>query len=154
MSSGPLDPLDFWVGTGTWSPNMFATVSAFGALHASVPLLLTDGTQNVGVSCAPVEVGGTFWKDMDHDGIQNISEMQISGVNLGLFDPLGNLVATGTTDASGSYLFSNTLGTNTPSSIYGLILPATATGYTIRIASGEWSATGTLSGLTPTVVYQ
>ncbi|MFN8373746.1 MAG: hypothetical protein U0694_12840 [Anaerolineae bacterium] len=44
----------------------------------------------------------------------------MAGVVVQLVNSVGTTVATATTDASGSYLFSNAAGTSTGSSVYGI----------------------------------
>ncbi|MGB7347302.1 MAG: SdrD B-like domain-containing protein [Pirellulaceae bacterium] len=54
----------------------------------------------------PAEILGNVFNDTDGDCIFDAHEVGIAGVKVELFDGAGNLVATTTTDASGSYQFS------------------------------------------------
>lgn len=50
-------------------------------------------------------VGARVWNDVDGNGIQDENEMGIQGIEIGLVDEAGNIIATTTTDPNGNYLF-------------------------------------------------
>ena len=52
---------------------------------------------------------GTTFEDLDGDGIQDIDEPGIPGVNVILMDCNGTTIATTTTDPDGNYSFGNLL---------------------------------------------
>ena len=56
---------------------------------------------------APMQIGNYLWYDVNGDGIQNPGELPIVGVTVNLYDAVGELIATTTTDADGHYLFSS-----------------------------------------------
>ncbi len=56
---------------------------------------------------APASIGNFVWSDTNQNGIQDIGEAGIAGVNVTLERPDGSVVATTTTDVNGQYLFSN-----------------------------------------------
>ena len=56
---------------------------------------------------APASIGNFVWLDANQNGIQDVGETGISGVNVTLERPDGSVVATTTTDINGQYLFSN-----------------------------------------------
>lgn len=54
----------------------------------------------------PNTISGTIWTDRDADGIQDAGELgRYAGVTVVLYDLLGNIVGTTTTDANGNYSF-------------------------------------------------
>jgi uncharacterized surface anchored protein len=50
-------------------------------------------------------LGDRVWLDVDADGIQDPTEVGVSGVTVTLYDAAGNVVSTTVTDANGIYLF-------------------------------------------------
>src|SRR5690606_8831261 len=54
-------------------------------------------------------IGNFVWHDLNGDGIQNIGEPGMVGVNVSLLDISGFVVATTVTNANGNYLFDNIL---------------------------------------------
>lgn len=108
--------------------NTFGTAGGLGELMAlPVP--------------APIEIGDRVWLDNDGDGIQDPSEPGLAGVTVHLYQG-GNPtpVATTTTDANGSYLFTN-------------LLPNTA--YTVCLDNAaDATGTGPLAGKVLTVESQ
>lgn len=54
----------------------------------------------------PGTIQGSVWTDLDNDGGKGIGEAGQAGINVGLFDSVGNHVVATTTDQDGSYLFS------------------------------------------------
>jgi hypothetical protein len=81
---------------------------------------------------APIEIGNRVWTDTDSDGIQDAGEAPISGVIVDLVKS-GSIIATATTDANGNYYFSNAIGINTASAIYGITQLMPNMSYTVRI---------------------
>jgi len=53
------------------------------------------------------QIGDTVWYDLNGNGIQDELNSGAEGVTVDLLDSLGNIVATTTTNISGSYLFTN-----------------------------------------------
>jgi len=52
-------------------------------------------------------IGDYVWEDTNANGIQDAAESGISGVSVTLYDDLGQVVGSTTTDANGYYLFDN-----------------------------------------------
>jgi uncharacterized repeat protein (TIGR01451 family) len=52
-------------------------------------------------------IGDRVWRDNNNNGLQDSGEPGVSGVTVRLYDGSGTLVSTTTTNASGSYLFSD-----------------------------------------------
>ncbi len=90
---------------------------------------------------APLEIGNLVWQDLNGNGIQDAGEPGIAGVTVGLYDASGNLVATTTTDADGSYYFND-------SNVTAGVQPNSS--YTIQIESGNFSGVGNLNGFSVT----
>ena len=68
------------------------------------------GLGDVAALCnlAPLEIGNRLWIDRNADGIQNAGEPSMpAGVTVELRDSKGTIVATTTTDASGTYAFND-----------------------------------------------
>ena len=65
---------------------------------------LTDANNDFGYTL-PAMVGNYVWVDADVDGIQDGGESGLAGVTVNLLDAGGSTVATTTTAADGSYLF-------------------------------------------------
>jgi serine-aspartate repeat-containing protein C/D/E len=67
-----------------------------------------DLTWDAGIYCKPsASIGDRVWEDMNFNGIQDAGEAGIKGVTMKLLNAAGAVIATTTTDANGSYLFSN-----------------------------------------------
>jgi len=56
-------------------------------------------------------VGGTVWNDANSNGLLEGGEPRLPGVSVDLLDGSGNIIATTTTDANGTYTFTVPLGT-------------------------------------------
>lgn len=59
------------------------------------------------VNTPMASLGNKVWLDDDKDGIQDAGEMGVAGVTVTLYDATGKVVASTTTDAYGTYLFTN-----------------------------------------------
>ncbi len=73
-------------------------------------IVLGSGQQATGYNFCevpPAGLSGSVYLDSNNDGARNVGESGLSGVTLELRDAAGNLVATTTTDPSGSYTFEN-----------------------------------------------
>ena len=80
---------------------------------------------------APIEIGNRVWLDTDKDGIQDAGENGIPNVQVQLL--LGTtVIATATTDADGTYYFSNATATDMASKKYGLTQLQPSTAYTVK----------------------
>jgi len=75
-------------------------------------------------SLAPIQIGNIIWEDADGDGIQDPDELPIGGLVVNLYDAAGNLIATTTTLADGSWFFDSSDGIE-PNSSYTVALDAT-----------------------------
>jgi len=80
------------------------------------------------------DVSGRLWNDANRDGIQDLGEVGLSGVDVYIahftFPPT---IATNTTDASGSYSFSGMTNGN----YYVWVFPPTKYAFTVRDAGGD-----------------
>ena len=84
-------------------------------------------------SPAPLEIGNLVWSDDNGDGIQDPSEMGISGVPVELLKN-GAVIAMATTDASGNYIFSNFAnGISTSSHVYDITQLMAGMDYELRV---------------------
>ncbi len=54
-----------------------------------------------------VSIGNFVWNDMNNNGLQDVGEPGIEGVNIQLIDLLGSIVQTTSSSANGSYGFTN-----------------------------------------------
>ncbi len=54
------------------------------------------------------EIGNLIWEDTNGDGLQNAGEPGLEGVQISLYDELGNYIAVATTDKMGNYFFNET----------------------------------------------
>ncbi len=87
---------------------------------------LTGGENNTdmdaGAYIEKASIGGRTWSDADEDGIEDGSEIAESGVTVELYNCLGGLVNSTTTDGTGAYSFTDV----TPNDYYikFAILPA------------------------------
>ncbi|KAA0259632.1 MAG: choice-of-anchor A family protein [Chlorobiota bacterium] len=68
-------------------------------------LTLDAGLKNEPVY--PASIGDKVWEDTDKDGIQDAGENGIANVTVKLYDCMGVLQSTTTTDANGNYSFTN-----------------------------------------------
>ena len=72
---------------------------------------LTD-SQTIAIAVDAGAINGIVWDDTDLDGIQDVEEAGMAGVTVNLFDALGSLVASTTTDALGRYTFNAVVAGN------------------------------------------
>ncbi len=110
----------------------------------------TGGDIDVFGCIAHIEIGNVLWIDTDQDGQQSPGEAFVAGVEIGLYDSTGSLIATAVTDANGNYVFSSAPGTSTGSAQYGLALAPNTT-YTVGVLDSNFAAGGPLEGYVPTV---
>jgi protocatechuate 3,4-dioxygenase beta subunit len=75
---------------------------------------ITDGDANTNSNLTidfglyrPASLGNYVWHDENEDGIQDGSESGVPGVTVTLYDGSGTVIATTTTDSTGSYRFDN-----------------------------------------------
>ncbi|HRD05950.1 MAG TPA: SdrD B-like domain-containing protein, partial [Saprospiraceae bacterium] len=73
-------------------------------------------------------IGSLVWEDLNGDGIYQTNEPGVPNVQVQLFDPSGNLIATTFTDNTGHFVFNNILAgtyyfTFTPDPSYGFTFP-------------------------------
>ena len=97
--------------------------SFFGKAHGLGDLELMCSLQ-------PIEIGNYVWNDTDGDGIQDPNESGIGNVVVNLYDNLGNLIATTTTNSAGEYIFND-------DNVIGGLLPQQ--NYTIAIGEGQYT---------------
>ena len=91
-------------GAGT-DPALDSDVDpATGRATVSAASGVTTGVSDAGV--VPGSITDVVWLDADRDGIQDVGEPGVSAVVVNLYDGVGTLIATTTTDASGGYSFS------------------------------------------------
>lgn len=103
--------------------------------NPSSPIVITAEeivlTTDFGYSGNPAAaiIGNYIWSDADNDGMQDSGEAGLGGVTVELrTSPGGALVATATTNAFGTYLFTNVV----PGTYY-LTIPIPPPGYTITV---------------------
>lgn len=102
-------------------PAFFGKATGIGDLE-----ILTDP--------APIEIGNRVWLDANGNGVQDADENGLAGVRVRLLDNGGAEIAVATTDASGSYIFSNDPNeTSTASHIYQLATLQPDTAYTVQV---------------------
>ncbi len=101
------------------SSNSASTISSsFIAIDGTEPTddgtltSLTDATPNAQSNYTvdfgvvrPAAIGDRVWFDTNNNGQQDVGETGVEGITVQLFDASGALVATTTTNASGSYIF-------------------------------------------------
>ncbi|NNF63751.1 MAG: hypothetical protein HKN07_05765, partial [Acidimicrobiia bacterium] len=63
------------------------------------------GSHSISAGLLPGFISGTVWSDIDGDGVNDLVEDGVGGVSVSLYDTLGVLVATTTTDGAGLYSF-------------------------------------------------
>ncbi|AQG80375.1 hypothetical protein AWR27_14215 [Spirosoma montaniterrae] len=99
---------------------------------------------------APVEIGNRVWRDTNGNGIQDAGEPPLAGATVTIQENCtGNVIASATTDANGTYYFSSATGTSTLNARYGLPL-AYNTNYCVKVTS--LGASAAASGLSLSVV--
>ncbi len=86
------------------------------------------------LDAAPVEIGNRVWFDNNRNGIQDPDEDPVPNVTVSLYAPDGSFLASATTDALGTYYFSNANGTNLGHAIYNISgLTTNTTGFQVRL---------------------
>ena len=106
----------------------------------------TAGLGDVELFCdnAPIEIGNYVWLETDIDGVQGPDESPLQGVNVTLFNAVGSVVATTTTDANGEYYFSKDGAPNQVWTTSGDSLYYNTTYYIAVGTGGQYNA---ISGL-------
>ena len=86
-------------GSRTRSAQLYGGWPAFGK---------ANGIGDIEALCdeAPLEIGQYIWIDTDGDGIHDACESGLAGATIQLFDNVGTLLASTTSDADGKYYFS------------------------------------------------
>ena len=130
--------------------------AGFGSLevpyiHAS-PSKLGTNTIYAEPGVCPGEIGDTVWNDVDHDGVQDVGEPGIAGVQVKLYRDDGDLlfdsakdtvVGTQTTSASGRYLFQNV----PPGDFFAVVVDSTVpAGYIITTNNNPTPVFNLLAG--------
>ncbi|GEM_PF-2195457 len=88
---------------------------------------------------APIEIGNYVWLDTDADGIQDAGESGIENVTVELYDAVGTLLATTTTNSIGQYYFSgNNIDAATWSTANDTLSPNT--NYYIVVGNGQFAS--------------
>ena len=104
------DPDTIPVGSTPTTPTSHAATLAAGQQYSNADFGLRPPAAGIAIS----SIGDTLWLDANEDGIVNLGETRLSGVTVNLYfdtnangaiDPGDLLVATTSTDASGTYLF-------------------------------------------------
>lgn len=80
---------------------------------------------------APIEIGNRVWLDTNRNGVQDADESGVPNVQVQLLSG-PTVLATATTDADGTYYFSNGTGTSTASHIYGVTALQPEQNYTLK----------------------
>lgn len=75
------------------------TATALSAQNA------TPVTSSWTVEVARASIGDTVWHDQDGDGVVDVGEPRLAGVDLTLYDSVGGVITTAITDSAGEYLF-------------------------------------------------
>ncbi len=86
--------------TNTYDPDSTKDSQSTAVISGSA----VDLTRDFGYQGAN-RVAGTLWVDTNADGVLNGEAGRFAGVTVALYDAVGNIVATTTTDANGNYSF-------------------------------------------------
>ena len=123
-------------------PDTFAKANGLGDLEAAC-------------DAAPIEIGNRIWNDSNRNGIQDPGEAPLAGVVVRLYAPNGGLIATATSAADGTYLFSNAVRTGSSSRQYNIAaLTYSAAGFSLRIDQPEnYAPGGPLYNFVPTLPH-
>jgi SdrD B-like domain len=143
LTAMSMDPLAIWSGGPNYMSmnnganirryNIYTTVNSSGAQIGQ-----TQGKANglgmiaVGCNPAPIEIGNFVWEDLDGDGIQDPTEIPLTGVTIELLKN-NVVISTAVSDVSGRYIFSNQTGTSTASFKYGITQLQPNMAYQLRI---------------------
>ncbi len=98
---------------GSYEVTFRATIKDFEDLPSGTVNVINTGTINaIGeqvdfTTITPLfgRIGDKVWEDLNRNGLQDPGEPGIQGVTVNLLDADGNVVATKTTDANGSFIF-------------------------------------------------
>ncbi|MEZ4954902.1 MAG: SdrD B-like domain-containing protein [Saprospiraceae bacterium] len=110
-----IDPIaSFSAGVDWFNTNTGAHFFTLELLDRFEQFSKANGLGEMEVICdpAPIEIGNLVWEDLDGDGAQDACEPGLSGVNVHLYDKLGNLLASTMTDGNGQYYFSHSDSTD------------------------------------------
>ena len=88
-----------------------ATTGGTGPI--SLPAAVDDLSIDQGVRLRPVSVGDRVWRDVNRNGIQDVGEPGVDGVQVTMKDGSGAVVATTTTASGGAYAFTDLFATRT-----------------------------------------
>jgi protocatechuate 3,4-dioxygenase beta subunit len=114
---------------------------------------LATGEENLAIDMGIVPAAGTasvgdkVWLDADSDGIQDLNEPGMPGVQVALLNNVGNPIAYTTTDANGNYVFANLVPGNYSVQFSGL--PAGTSFTTQTTGTTDGSDADTTTGKTP-----
>ncbi len=116
VATTALDPYSTLFNSGgvNWMDNLTGEVQVPGyVLYRSSTSTISTFSKANGLGAIeelltgtpPVAAGGTVWRDLNNDGIQDPCEPPLEGINIALYDGAGNVLATTQTDALGRYSF-------------------------------------------------
>jgi hypothetical protein len=140
-------------GTGACFPSNSTTGSGSRIGGSFIPSSFAkgNGLADLEVLCdeAPVGFRSAIWRDLDGDGIRDVTEAGIAGVTVRLYDANGDVIATAITDVNGVFVFNSY---RAMFSHIALGLTAGQEGLTIRLDNAaDYALGGPLYGYYPTV---
>ena len=141
------------VSAGTLPTGMTNTVDPDGGNNSQSVVTLAAGASNFSQDfgyrgTTPGSIGNSAWNDLDGDGAKDAGEPGINGITMDLYRDLNSnnvldagdaLVATTTTDASGSYSFTSLATDDGGGNAQYLVVVADAN----AVLTGWWHSTGT-----------
>ena len=102
---------DVYMAAGQYTTNLTPTSEVNPATGTTTPVTLSSGQsvgdESAGIVYQPATITGTVFADSNADGEQESTESGVPGVTVNLENSSGTVIATTTTNATGTYTFSD-----------------------------------------------
>ncbi len=102
---------DVYVAAGQYTTNLTPTSEVNPTTGTTAPVTLASGQsvgdESAGIVYQPATITGTVFADSNADGVRESAEAGVSGVTVNLQNAVGLVIATTTTNATGTYTFTD-----------------------------------------------
>ncbi|WP_459675187.1 beta strand repeat-containing protein, partial [Acidisoma sp. 7E03] len=102
---------DVYMAAGQYTTNLTPTSEVDPATGSTTPVTLASGqavgNESAGIVYQPATITGTVFADGNNNGVEDTADAGAAGITVNLQNAGGTVIATTTTNAAGTYTFSN-----------------------------------------------